>query len=290
MNPDITVAIIGGDLRQGYLANMFAEKGYKTSACSMEKFNYLSREVDITTPSKAAEANVLILPLPVTRDGTTINSPFAYQPLYISDFVGMITPSTLVVGGKCSAELSTSIESRGAKLIDYLEREELSIMNAIPTAEGALAIAINETNRTIFNSNCLVVGYGRIGKVLSKMLAGLGANVTVSARKCSDFAWISTNGYKHIHSKHLSRHISNYDIIFNTVPSIIIDEFVLAKMKPEVLIIDLASLPGGVDTDAATKHSVKVIPALSLPGRVAPVSAAEIIKNTILNIITEELA
>jgi dipicolinate synthase subunit A len=290
MNPDITVSVVGGDLRQGYLANMFAAEGFKTSACLMEKFDSLSPEVASVPPYQAAEASVLILPLPVTRDGTTVFAPFSYSPLYLYDFAGMLDPSTLVVGGKCPQELFSAISERGARLIDYLQREELSVMNAIPTAEGALAIAMNETRRTIYGSKCLVVGYGRIGQILARRLRSMGAEVTVSARKCADFAWIDANGYEGIRSDELSKHTGRFDIIFNTVPHLLLDEFALAPMKRDALIIDLASAPGGVDTEAASRYSIKVIAALSLPGRVAPVTAAEIIKNTILNIITEEFA
>lgn len=290
MKSDITVAVIGGDLRQGYLANMFAAEGFKTCACLMEKFDSMSDKVDMVAPYKAAESGVLILPMPVTRDGTTVSAQFAYSPLYISDFVGMLAPSTVVVGGKCSAELFAAVAGRGARLIDYLQREELGVMNAIPTAEGALAIAMNETKRTIFGSSCLVTGYGRIGKILSKMLRDMGADVTVSARKCSDFAWIAANGYSSIRSDEIAGHVGDFDVIFNTVPHLLLDEFALAAMKPDAMIIDLASLPGGVDTEAAARYSVKVIQAQSLPGRVAPVTAAQIVKDTILNIITEEFA
>jgi len=192
------------------------------------------------------------------------------------------------LGGRLSKKLIEAAGFRKIKLIDYLEREELSVLNAIPTCEGALEIALRETEHTIFGSRCLVAGYGRLGKVLANMLRDLGANVSVMARKHSDFAWIKVNRLTPVLQETLTDCVEAFELIFNTIPARIFDAKILARAQPKTLVIDLASSPGGVDLDAANNHEIKAVSALSLPGKVAPLTAAEIIFETITNIINEE--
>ena len=167
------------------------------------------------------------------------------------------------------------------------EKINSHIPNAVPTAEGAIEIAIAETPFTIHGSKSLVLGYGKIGKILSKDLYALGAQTYVEARKYADLAMIEGHGYEPLPLDNLKDHIHEFDIIFNTIPSLILDDEILAKVKKDALIIDLASKPGGIDFDAAKTYGLKVIWALSLPGKIAPVSSGAIIKDTIMNIIKE---
>ncbi|MDF2987058.1 MAG: phosphoglycerate dehydrogenase-like oxidoreductase [Eubacterium sp.] len=140
---------------------------------------------------------------------------------------------------------------------------------------------------TLHNSNALILGYGRIGKALAKMLQGIGANVFVEARKYADIAWIKAYGYKPVSLTELSQTVKDMNVIFNTIPSIVLNHEILKILNQECLIIDLASKPGGVDFDKAKELSLRAIWALSLPGKVAPVTAAEFIKDTVFNIIEE---
>jgi dipicolinate synthase subunit A len=75
--------------------------------------------------------------------------------------------------------------------------------------------------------------------------------------------------------------------VVNTVPARVLDETHLAELAPGALVIDLASRPGGVDFEAAAALGVKVIWALSLPGKVAPVTSGKNIRDTIYNILQE---
>ena len=160
-------------------------------------------------------------------------------------------------------------------------------MNAVSTIEGSLEIAMHETDTTIFGSNVLVIGFGRLGKVAANRFAAMGGNVTVTARKKSDLAWINVGGYKAINTKDIHKYIGSYNIIINTVPHLVLGEKELARADKSVVIIDLASQPGGTDFEYAAKKGIKAIAALSLPGKVAPKSAAMVIFDTISGIIDE---
>ena len=172
-------------------------------------------------------------------------------------------------------------------MYDYFLREELTIKNAMITAEGAIQTAMSETAFTINGSKCLVMGYGRIGKMLSNLLQKLGADVTCSARKESDLALIECNGLKPIRTIELNDELTDFDIIFNTIPNCILTYDKLSKIRCDTTIIDLASKPGGVDFSGAKKLGLKAIWATSLPGKVAPITSGKIISDTIFNIIRE---
>ena len=158
----------------------------------------------------------------------------------------------------------------------------------MPTVEGGIQIAMEERPITLHGARALVVGYGRLGRLMAHRLGALGAKVSVSARKWADLAWAEAYGYGVEQTDHLEGWLCGYDLIVNTVPARVLGEERLAELKSGCLIIDLASKPGGVDLEAARQLGVKVIWALSLPGKAAPVTAGKAIMNTIYNILREQ--
>lgn len=281
------VSVIGGDLRQLTVAQRLAEDGYDVQLFGFENSPTDTALLQAANCQEAAHREIIVLPIPLTTDRKTINAPFSAQPVAIDTLLQAAEPGTILFAGKPPAMVTEWCREKNIRLYDYFEREELAVKNAISTAEGALEIAIAETPETIYGSRCLVVGYGRIGKVLSKMLQALGAEVSVSARKYADLAWIETNGYIPLRTDSLADSIGTYNIIFNTVPAVVLDRRVLSGVNPDALIVDLASKPGGVDFSIAKELGLQVIWALSLPGKTAPISAGEIIKEAIVNILQE---
>ncbi len=282
-----TISVIGGDLRTLTLAGLLAEDGYNVRIFGFDKDIDTGELTFSKNLYDAIMAEVIILPIPASSDGVTINAPYAKKPILLDDFFAMLGSSKLVLAGHISPAVAAWFDREGIAYIDYYNREELMVKNAIPTAEGAVAIALSEMPVTLFGAKALVVGYGRIGKILTKMLAGLGCDVTVSARRYGDLAWIETSGAKAVNTLKIADGIEKYDVIFNTVPSLVLGERELSGINKEALIIDLASMPGGVDLQIAKDLKRRVIWALSLPGKTAPISAGHIIKDTVLNILSE---
>ena len=171
------------------------------------------------------------------------------------------------------------------KNIDLLQIEELTILNAIPTVEGVIRIAIEEREETIHESNVLICGFGRIGKILCDRFKALGANVYCAARKETDLAWIREKRYFPIRYNELCEYAPKFNIVINTVPSLIIKDRELDCLNNDVLIIDVASAPGGIDKEYAEKEKIKVITALGIPGKEMPKTAAKYIKK----IVDEEI-
>ncbi|MFZ5990047.1 MAG: dipicolinate synthase subunit DpsA [Bacillota bacterium] len=281
-------AIVGGDLRSVKLASLIASQGNKVNIYGFENAGF-EIEIEESTDLDQAikESDVVIGPMPFSTDNETLNAPFHPQKIYIKDVFKKMTKSQLFVAGRIGDKIAQLADVYNVYTIDLLEREEMAVLNAVPTAEGAIQIAMEETPITLHGSNIMILGFGRIGKILAKMLDGIGSYVYVEARKYSDIAWVRSYGYKPVYISDLGDYIGEMDIIFNTIPHVVLDEEMLKKLKKDCLIIDLASKPGGVDFEKAKELGIKTIWALSLPGKVAPVTAAEFIKDTINNIIDE---
>ena len=148
--------------------------------------------------------------------------------------------------------------------------------------------AIEKTQGTLYGSRCLVVGYGRIGKVLSHRLHHLGADVTVSARKRSDLAWGEVYGYRTVHTEKIVDRIGDYDLIFNTVPSMVLDAACLKEVKQSCILIELASPPGGIDREAVKEYNLHLLEERGLPGIIAPEASAKVIRDAIYHILEEQ--
>lgn len=291
MIKQLTFAFIGGDMRQLYVANMLALDCFHIRVFGFDKENIIDSDGIYYANSLddcISGADVVVLPLPYSsKKGVFINTPLYKSVIKIEELISRLDNNAILFAGKIDEKLMQLCNNSGIHTIDYSKREEFAIMNAIPTCEGAIELAMHNTPFTIKDSRCLVIGYGRIGKLLSSYLSALGAEVTATARKYSDLAWISANGCKSANTSDLKLLIGEFDIVFNTVPEKLLDFSVLREVKNDALIIDLASAPGGVDFDIANDLNKKTIWALSLPGKVAPVTAGKIIKDTIINILEE---
>lgn len=280
------VSVIGGDLRIVYLIQMLVKDEFRVYTYGLEKAENLKNINNIFMCKNEEEcikkSKLIISSIPLCKEEEFINAPFSSRDILIKDVTKWLD-GKVFIAGSIPKKLYNMQEEINFEIIDLIKCEELAILNSISTAEGAIQIAMEETEFTLHGSNILILGFGRIGKVLSKMLQGVGANVYCEARKNEDLAWIETYGYRKVPLSELDENLKDKDIIINTIPSMILDENRLKLIKKDSLIIDLASKPGGVDTKSAKDLGIKVIWLLALPGKVAPYSAAICIKQTIYN-------
>lgn len=284
------IAIIGGDLRIVKLAVMLAKDENEIYAYGLEKaedIKEIKNIVQCDTIKKAIQnVEIVIGPIPFSSNGITINAPFSDKEISIREMMHVINAKVLIAGG-ISPEVYEMANDEYIEIVDIMKREELAVLNTIATAEGTIQIAIENTNKILHGSEVLILGFGRIGKVLARKLAGLAVKVTSAARKDEDLAWIQAYGHKATNINNLGDNLKQYDVIINTVPHLILSEEKLKYVKKECLLIDLASNPGGIDKKAVKDRNLKFVWALSLPGKVAPTTSAEFIKDTIYNILKE---
>jgi len=200
----------------------------------------------------------------------------------VDDLIRFIMSDKILYLGYPDQYFIDLAENKGIKFHDYNRDENYQIINAEITAEGAISIILNERNMTIRDSRILLLGYGRIGRILSNYLKIFNDRFYVAARKNIDITWIEVNGCKGIRLDNIDSIIEDIDIVINTIPARVISNSIIDKMNKNSLIIDLASKPGGLDHDYAREKGIKTIHALGLPGKTAPISAAKAILNTIL--------
>lgn len=287
-----TISIIGGDLRIVKLTELLIKDDFKVYTYGVENADELVENKNLIKCNSIKEvvdsSNIILGPMPLSVDRKNLSAPFSEEKIDIDTVIEeMSNKNKIFIAGQILDNIAEKLQKGKITYIDLLKREELVVLNTISTAEGTIQLAMEETQRTIHGSKILVMGFGRVGKVLAKMLYGIGAEVSCEARKDSDIAWIKAYGYTPVHLSELEGKLGEYDIIINTIPFLILDENRLNYIKKDCTIIDLSSNPGGVDRKVAREKNLKVIWALSLPGKVAPITSAQFIQETLYHILKE---
>ena len=288
------ITFLGGDARQGIAALKLSRFRDRVSLFAGDSL--LDEKIDCPQNLEEAieEASGIILPLPASIDGITLNAPIYDKETLklekIIDTLSDFNKNVLLIGGRIPVDALEYAERKGIRVIDYFLSEAFQIKNAYITAEAALSVAMNNIKKSIKGAQFAITGYGRIAKALCDILLKLGGEVCVLARKESDIAWAELNGAKakKIRTESLREACREADVIFNTVPKWLFYEEELLKMGKKTQIIDLASSPGGVDLSAVKRLGSKVLWASSLPGKYAPESAGELIAECVIKILEEE--
>jgi len=281
-------AIVGGDKRNIALAEMLFRLGHRVK---MYGFANYERETPMQCKNlyeTISDSQYIIGPIPCALGGGAINAPFHNEPVPVEELFKLIKPHQAFLAGYIKPEVIAVAEKYNTRIVDMLQREELLVLNAIPTAEGAIKIAIEETDITLHGSNMLVIGYGRIGTVLCGMLRGLGARVIAVVNSGHKAALANSCGHGAALFEDMDMYLNEADVIFNTVPKILLDKQNMKHIRKNALIIDLASPPYGVDVNAGRDFGLKMMFTNSLPGKIAPVTTAGYILETVNNIIAED--
>ncbi len=252
-------AVVGSDARQAAAGRALARAGYRVDGMK-----------------EIALADYILLPLPLDETKTPL-----------AELLRAARQGTLALGGRVSAQAREIAREADVELVDYFMREELTVRNAIPTAEGCIGILMRERKRTLFGSEVLLTGFGPVGQALGIRLAALGTQVTVAVRRPAQRALAESFGLRSVELGQLAAAASAFDAVVNTIPALVLTETVLACLRPESLIVDLASKPGGTDFDAAARLGHHAIHALSLPAVCAPETAGEAVAQTVCDILRE---
>ena len=271
------VLLIGGDRRNTYLYEILRRK----DNIELHAFGLAVADRTMADIEHAiGEADVIVLPMPSTKGGMVplLSLETAYP---LETVLRNMRSGAALVGGF----LEGTPERAGIKVINLLASERFAQANAWPTAEGAIRIALERTERTLKGSRCTVMGYGRIGKDLVKLLRSFGADVVATARRTEQLEDIAALGVLAVHTDDLLEACLDSNFIFNTIPHVLLDEEKLRRLRRDVIIIDLASSPFGVDFNASTRLKLDAQAYQSLPGRMFPRTAADIIYTCIKDLL-----
>lgn len=185
----------------------------------------------------------------------------------------MIPVNAAVIGGN----LPEGIWESGP-VSDLLKNEAYLAANAAITAECAIRVAAPLLKTTFSDTPTLVIGWGRIGKCLAKLLRAMDCPVTVAVRQEKDRAALRSLGYDALQIQDLPPSLSRYRLIFNTAPEPVLTAGDLAPCS-DCIKIDLASRRGLL--------SEEVIHARGLPGKYTPESSGKLIAESLLHCIKE---
>lgn len=287
----VKIAVLGGDDRELILIKELVKMGATVAVSGFPRDMVGPGAFVVYSVEEACkDAEVLVLPLPGTSTDGLIRAIYAENSLQLTEkAIKILAKNALVIIGTARPFLVEWANKYQFNLIEILEMDEVAIPNSIPTAEGAIQIAMEETRITIHGSRTCVIGFGRVGITLARTLKALGSSVTVIARNQGQLARAYEMGCNRASYSDLLEIINNTDIVFNTVPAMVIDKEILKYANSDVLIIDLATQPGGTDFEAANTYGVKAILAPGLPGKVAPVFAGKILADVVPRLIINEL-
>lgn len=257
----------GGDLRMIYAAGKLSEK-YDTEITGFlpEKLNGKGRRILSAIKADAGDAPdfLLLPPLTVNKKGM-IPAPFGEKDIEPEEILGRLRKGGTVLGGNDKGIIKELCGRKGIRYIDYINSTSAAQANAVPTAEGAIKVAMEASGRTMWKSRVLVTGGGRIGSILTDRLCSMGARVTAAARKRSDRIRLEAAGAEAVEIPFDSDEQFRFDMIFNTVPAEIFGEKEIGKISPECVYIELASAPGGISPEKAGETKFVYIGASGLP-------------------------
>ena len=261
-----TFAVIGGDARQHYLAELLTASGFTVHTFAVPELPNTAASLE----ESVSQADAVCLPTPAVTSGA-ITGLSGLTPAHL---LSLLPERAVVFGGGLGA-FKTLLQKTNTPYYDLLQNSALAIENASLTAEGALLLALQAMPIAIRDSAVLVTGFGRIGKSLSAKLHALGAHVTITTRDPKNFPAIEQLSCTPDETGRYREGLSQYDAIFNTVPAPIFSVEQLKALHPDCFYIELASSPGGISPDAL--KPAHYIPAPGLPGRTAPKTAAQLI-------------
>ncbi|MFZ7102562.1 MAG: dipicolinate synthase subunit DpsA [Peptococcaceae bacterium] len=289
----LKIAVVGGDERQIVLIRKLLELEAVVNVIGLpEREELLGANFCNDLQQALAGAQAIILPMAGTDfQGNVITSFSKDLFQFTEDIFQSIPETTPIFVGVAKPFMKEWARFYQKKLIEIADLDEIAIPNSIPTAEGCLQIAMEKLPITLHGSNTLVIGFGRCGKTLARMLQALGAKTTVFARKTADLARIKEMGMTASTYEKLPDYIADADLIINTVPIKILTGKILEQAQSAILlIIDIASAPGGTDFTAAAELGINAFLAPSLPGLVAPKTAGEILAEALPSLICKEIS
>ena len=251
--------MIGGDARSGWAARAFRAAGWTLATLDVP---------GCTDTDLPPDANSVILPFP-SFDGGCIRGT---KQLLVTELLDRVPPGARIFGASFSI-WREAFAARGCTVRDLYGAEPLTTANAVPTAEGAIALAMEAAPITLHGAACLVIGFGRIGKVLAQKLQALSARVTVSVRRPGDQGLVEALGLEAERTGVYAHGLGRYDFVFNTVPAPVLDLALLRQLSPDCVVIDLASAPYGIAPDLCAEAGVRCRYAPGLPGKCAPKTA-----------------
>lgn len=284
------IAVIGGDQRYVHMIECLAKEDAKVYATGFSQVSFKNTSVHKCTIDDIPfhRLNAVILPVHGMSETYTVDTYFPPNNITLSKkTLSQIPENCFIFSGTAKDFLRQLCKDINRKLIILYELEHVAILNALPTAEATLQLAMQHTARTIHGQTVLITGFGRVAQATAQLFQAVGANVHIAARHEADLATAKIRGMTAIPLNRLGDIIKTINICINTVPHFILTADLISLMDQDTVIIDVASKPGGTDFTSAKMLGVQAIHALGLPGKTSPITAGEIICEPIIKSLLE---
>ncbi|WP_048602449.1 dipicolinic acid synthetase subunit A [Rubeoparvulum massiliense] len=287
----LDILFLGGDARQLEVIKELSQMNATISLVGFDRLesqfsNAVKRELSMELLEKA---DAIILPVVGLDEAGEAMSLFSEKTIQMTEtHFQACSPHCTFYTGIAKEYLQQMAKRYQLRLVQLLERDDIAIYNSIPTAEGAVMMAIQHTDITIHGSKIAVLGFGRVGQTLAHTLDLLGADVRVGVRSERDYARIQQLGMEPFFLHQLVTQAHDLDMLMNTIPHLVVDALILAQLPHHTFILDLATKPGGVDFEYAKKRGLNAMLAPSLPGIVAPKTAGKILAKTLVQLLMEQ--
>ncbi len=270
------ISVLFGDKRQKYVADYLRKKGL--DVLCVEKAN---------DADKIKDSDAVIFPVPMTKDGINVFSDTA-ETVSIKNVAEMLSDGQKIICAKPSSELRNAVSGKDIRIYDPTTDDLFLYENAIFTAQGTLSLLLSSIEESLKRKKCLIVGCGRVGEALAKILKGVGCDVYIGARnplqlKRAEFLLEC----KTVTLEDIPNTIHLFDFIFGTVPENILDMPMISHIKKDALYFELASQPYTANPDYFAEFNKQYIPASALPGRYTPISAGRLIAESAYRYITK---
>ncbi len=281
------IAILGGDIRQTYMVQIFRKKNLSVITYGLTHPMIQDICVQGRTMKETIQSSmILISAIPFSKDGIVIPSLTSASDMTIDCFLNTAFRGQMLFAGMISPKIRSHCKQMQVEYYDFMEDDCIAIANGIATAEGAIMEAITKSPGNLHKSQCLVLGFGRCAKTLALKLKGLEANVTIGARKASDLALANALGFGTVTLDCLDEILPSFDYIFNSIPALVLDARLLSRISKDAVIIDIASAPGGLDYKKAKELELNASLCLGIPGKISPKASAQILADKVFDHIS----
>ncbi|MCM3546976.1 dipicolinate synthase subunit A [Niallia circulans] len=285
------VVMIGGDARQLEIIRKLSALDAKISLVGFEQLNdgFIGTSKQELPDIEWSTVDAILLPVGGMSNDGLIASVFSNEQLKLKAAYLNETPDHCTIYTGISTDRLEKLAAKAkCKIVLLMDRDDVAIYNSIPTAEGAVMLAIQHTDHTIHHAKVAVLGLGRIGMTIARTFHALGASVFVGAKETALLARAFELGVEPFPLTALKETLKNIDLVINTIPAKIVTSDVLAELPQHAFVLDLASKPGGVDFAYAKKRGLKAMLVPGLPGMVAPKTAGKILANVLSDLLHEQ--
>ncbi len=284
----LSIAILGGDLRQCYTAEYLHSCGWNVTCFHTPDFPCDSNIItEHSLPQALQEADIILLPTPVSKDGTSLfQADTGKPPCLLEELWASLHSGQIVAAYSLSPEQTHLLEESRCQACQFSRLPLFARENALLTAEGLLGELIRYTPFSLASARILLLGYGCCGSAIAALLHPLCRSIYVLEQDREQQILAEKKGICPIQEEDFSTVLPHCNMVINTIPAWVLMPEQIRELPGSCHIFDIASPPFGFPDDMTEKYLLPCFRLPGLPGRFSPVTSGQLI-GKILERITD---